>query len=82
MDLDQLAAQIPPKYQFAGWLLVVVKYGAEFYSSVRSGGGLKRILCSFWFGEAVPSVIAKDYKEELNTKQPLPAQHNGSGSSL
>lgn len=63
--LDQL---IPPTYQLHGLsVIVLVKLFSEFYSSVRSGGGLKRIIMSFWFGEQVPKVIAQDYHAELTT---------------
>ena len=68
--LNQIAASIPPKYQAAGWLLIVIKYAAELYSTIRNGGGLKRIIMSFWFGENLPSVVATDYKAELNTSTP------------
>ncbi len=59
---------IPLQYQvyiIAGG--VAIKYLAEFYSSVRAGGGLKRIIMSFWFGENIPKVVATDYKAELDT---------------
>lgn len=46
---------------------LAVKYLAEFYSSVRAGGGMKRIIMSFWFGENIPKKIADDYKPELST---------------
>lgn len=49
------------------WLTVAFKYVAELYSSVRMGGGLKRILWSFWLGENLPKVVAEDYKKELTT---------------
>lgn len=45
---------------------IAFKYLSEFYASVRNGGGLRRIILSFWFGEAVPKVIADDYKKELS----------------
>lgn len=64
-------AGIPVQYQlYITWAVVAFKYLAEFYSSVRAGGGLKRIIMSFWFGENVPKVVAQDYKQELNTKAP------------
>jgi len=49
------------------WGSIALKYLAEFYSSVRNGGGLKRIIMSFWFGENLPKVVAVDYKQELTT---------------
>lgn len=49
------------------WAAIAFKYLAELYSAVRGGGGLKRIIMSFWFGEQVPEVVAKDYKKELTT---------------
>lgn len=64
---------IPQQYQI--YLLaggVAIKYLAEFYSAVRAGGGLRRIIMSFWFGENLPKVVAQDYKEELATKNPPP----------
>lgn len=48
------------------WAAIGVKYLAEFYGSVRNGGGLRRILLSFWMGEQTPKVIAEDYKQELS----------------
>lgn len=59
---------------YATWIAVGLKYLAELYSSVRAGGGLKRIIYSFWFGEGVPKVIADDYKAELKTTPVLPAK--------
>ncbi len=53
------------------WAFIAVKYLAEFYSSVRAGGGMRRIIMSFWFGENLPRVVAEDYKKELSTE---PAQ--------
>lgn len=71
--VDQVSAIIPLKYQvFFGMLGLAIKYLAEFYSSVRSGGGLRRIIMSFWFGESIPAVIAKDYAAELKTDSPAP----------
>lgn len=52
------------------WGTIAVKYLAELYSTVRNGGGLKRIIMSFWFGENLPRVVAQDYKEELKTNPP------------
>lgn len=73
--IDSFNAVIPPKYQqFAILLGLVLKYGAEFYSSIVAGGGIKRIACSFIYGENVPKVIATDYKEELNTAKPKPPE--------
>ncbi len=70
--LDQVAQVVPVKYQTA--ILgsgIILKWLAELYSSVVAGGGIKRILFSFIYGENVPKVIANDYKEELNTKVPV-----------
>lgn len=47
---------------------MVVKIVGGLYSSIRSGGGLKRIFTAFWLGETVPKAIADDYKDELKTK--------------
>lgn len=49
------------------WGAAAVKYLAELYSAVRNGGGLRRIILSFWFGENLPKVVAQDYKKELST---------------
>jgi len=62
---------IPVQYQvYITWGVIAVKYLAEFYSSVRAGGGMRRIIMSFWFGENIPVVVAKDYKKELETTKP------------
>lgn len=53
---------------------VAFKYLAEFYSSVRAGGGLKRIVMAFWFGEQLPKVVAQDYHAELDTQKPQQAK--------
>jgi hypothetical protein len=44
-----------------------LRLAAEVFSSIRTGGGLRRILLSVWFGEQVPAPIAADYKKELST---------------
>ncbi len=72
MDTDLTG--IPVQYQV--YIIVAMqalKWLTELYSSVRAGGGLKRIIFSFWFGEQMPIVIAKDYKEELKTSIVPPA---------
>lgn len=57
---------IPLQYQvYIVAATVALKYITEFYSSIRAGGGLKRILISFWLGEQAPKVVLDDYKEEL-----------------
>ena len=72
MDPTDLS-KIPIQWQlWATWFFIAIKYGAEGYSAIRGGGGLKRIIMAFWFGENVPKVIAQDYKEELNTTPPVP----------
>lgn len=69
--IDQFGQLVPIKYQiFFTMVTFVIKNLAEFYSSVKSGGGLRRIILSFWFGEQVPKVIATDYKKELDTNPP------------
>lgn len=45
------------------WGTIALKYLSELYSSVRNGGGLRRILLSFWFGENLPTKVAKDYED-------------------
>jgi len=67
MDLSDIPNLSTQHQLYITWGVIAFKYLAEFYSSVRAGGGLKRILMSFWFGEAVPKVIADDYKKELST---------------
>lgn len=58
---------IPLQYQvYITWGLIATKYLAELYSSVRAGGGLRRIIFAFWFGEQLPKVVAEDYKKELS----------------
>lgn len=67
--LDQIAQVVPVKYQVAFmFVTLATKWLAEFYSTVRNGGGLRRIVMSFWFGENLPKVVAQDYKQELNTE--------------
>lgn len=46
--------------------IVVLKLLGQFYSAVRNGGGLKRILMAFWLGENLPKCVAQDYKDELS----------------
>lgn len=74
MDIiDQVAQVVPVKYQTA--ILgsgLILKWLSELYSSVKSGGGLRRIIMSFWFGEQTPKVITDDYKTELTTKPVTP----------
>lgn len=71
--LDNLAQIVPVKYQVAALAgTMALKWLAELYSTIRNGGGLKRVLMSFWFGEQTPKVIANDYKEELATKSIIP----------
>ncbi len=65
-------AGIPLEWQVRiGFAMIAVKYLAEAYSAVRNGGGLKRIIMAFWFGENLPKVVATDYKQELTTP-PMP----------
>ncbi len=64
---------IPVQYQV--YAIVAVqgfKWLSELYSSIRAGGGLKRIIFSFWLGEGLPKVIADDYRKELQTTPILP----------
>jgi hypothetical protein len=66
-------AGIPLQYQlWITWAGIAAKYLCELWSSVRAGGGLRRILLSFWFGENLPRVVAEDYRKELenDTNQP------------
>lgn len=62
-------AGIPVQYQlYATYAIVGAKYLSELYSAIRNGGGLKRILTTFWLGENLPHPVAQDYKKELETK--------------
>lgn len=70
-DLPTDMPGVPVQYQmWITWALIAAKYMAELYSSVRAGGGLKRVVMAFWFGEQLPKVVAEDYKAELNPKEP------------
>lgn len=72
MDIEHITGLSIQNQLYVTWATIAIKYLAEFYSSVKNGGGLKRIIMSFWFGENLPTAIAKDYKEELNTNPPKP----------
>ena len=67
MDLEHLTGLSVQQQLYFTWGTVALKYLAEFYSSVRAGGGLKRIFMAFWFGEQLPKCVAQDYKAELKT---------------
>lgn len=76
MDVPDLSS-VPVQTQ----LRIVQAYLAfkivgQVYSSVRNGGGVLRILKSFWFGENLPAPVARDYHEELASppKDPNPSQ--------
>lgn len=59
-DVDNIIAGIPLQYQiYITWAVLGFKLLAELYSSVRAGGGLKRILISFWLGEQAPKVVVE-----------------------
>lgn len=68
MDLTEIPGLSVQNQLHATWVVIALKYLAELYSSVRAGGGLRRIILSFWFGESIPKVIAEDYKTELSTE--------------
>lgn len=74
--MENLAEQITglnvQQQLYVTWGTIAIKYLAEFYSAIRSGGGLKRIIMSFWFGENIPKVVAKDYAAELTTENKTP----------
>jgi len=72
MDLTQITGIDVQTQLYITWGTIAIKYLAEFYSSVRSGGGLRRIIMSFWFGENIPKVVANDYKNELTTDKIIP----------
>jgi hypothetical protein len=72
-ELTSDLAGVPLQYQvYITWALLGIKYLAELYSSVRAGGGMRRIIMSFWFGENIPKKIADDYKPELSTHETKP----------
>ena len=69
-DIPTDLTGIPLQYQvYITWGLIASKYLAELYSSVRAGGGLKRIVMAFWFGEQLPKVVAQDYKAEFESNK-------------
>lgn len=71
--IDLTNTGIPLQIQlWITWVMLAFKYLSEFYGSIRNGGGLKRIITSFWLGEQTPKVIADDYKKELSTP-PFPS---------
>ncbi len=70
MNLQDLTGLSVQQQLYVTWATVALKYSSELYSSVKSGGGLKRIIMSFWFGEQTPKVITDDYKKELTTEIP------------
>lgn len=76
--METLAGLSVQQQLYLTWALQGFKYLSEFYSSIRNGGGLKRIFVSFWLGENLPKVVATDYSKELSTppfpiaKPPIP----------
>ncbi len=48
-------------------LYIVAKAIGALYSSIRNGGGLKRIMTSFWLGENLPKAVNADYKVAMST---------------
>lgn len=66
-DISQITGLTVQQQLIATWITIGLKYLGEFYSTVRAGGGLKRIFMSFIYGEQLPKVIAEDYKQELST---------------
>ncbi len=77
-DADSVVTQITglttQQQLYVTWGTIGFKYLSELYSSVRAGGGLKRIIFSFWLGEGLPKVVADDYKTELTTTPILPSK--------
>ena len=62
----ELAAKLPGNASdYVVWFLAL-RFLFEVFSSVRAGGGLKRILTSIWLGEQTPKVILDDYKKEMS----------------
>jgi hypothetical protein len=62
----ELVDRLPGTYQDYVLLFFVLKFLGECFSSMRAGGGLKRIMMSIWFGEQTPKVVLDDYKKELS----------------
>lgn len=71
-DLTGLSVQ---QQLYATQGIVIFKLLSEFYSCIRNGGGLRRILLSFWLGENLPKAVAQDYEKELSTP-PFPPKDN------
>jgi len=65
-DISEITGLSTQQQLYITWVTIGLKYLAELYSTVRAGGGLKRIIMAFWFGEQLPRVIAEDYKQELS----------------
>jgi hypothetical protein len=62
----EVTESIPVQYQlWITWGFFGIKYLHQLLANIRKGGGLKRAITTIWLGESVPTVIAKDYKEEL-----------------
>lgn len=72
-DLQSLdLAGVPVKWIVLGHLAMnAFKWLGEFISSVRAGGGLKRIIVSFYCGEQMANVVSDDYKKAMS-KPPFP----------
>lgn len=67
-DFDQLPSKLQ-LHLVTGWVLL--KIVGTVFSSIRNGGGLRRILFSIWTGENLPQAVAQDYKQELS-RPPFP----------
>lgn len=67
-DLTGLSPELQLRI-IQGYLLL--KIIGSLYSAIRTGGGLKRIMTTFWLGENIPKPVAADYKPEL-CKPPSP----------
>lgn len=74
MDIPDLTGLTPATQLHIIQIYLVLKIGGSLYSSIRNGGGLKRILTSFWLGENLPKVVNADYKEALSTP-PFPPKN-------
>lgn len=72
MDVPDLTGVSPAVQLHIIQAYLAFKIIGQLYSSTRTGGGLKRILTSFWFGENIPKPVAQDYKSEMNTIVPIP----------
>lgn len=64
MDPTDLTG-IPVQYQvYILYFVVGLKLLGQFISSVKNGGGLRRIILTFWFGENLPKPLAEECRRK------------------